>query len=309
MKLKALAVGKDALAYESKDKAKKTAIVNFINEISSLISTFKIINFAELKIIRFCNDLYLSSCIQVLHEIKYDQVKSLDIFEALLINPIKYEGILLNWLRAYKTNKIRETRYKITQSCLEDKSDRNHPLFYYKLFKKYLDLNVLAEGTYIGISIYDIWKGVGKEYTRISVRDSFFIIQAKSYLRSNIFKSAKKIKKAYMQGNAHTAVKYLFVKYKIEAAKFNQEISKKKFNRIFSGVSDICKDGLDESQTAKILYLMSELYYINRYYEKSLELYKESALIFSKISKNYLLSKKRLLNERLLIGRVKSQKL
>lgn len=301
MKLKALSVGKEALGFPCKIEVKRNAILSFIRNTEPL----KNLDFSDIRTVKVLNDRYLSLCVQVLIQIKFSQVKDLELFEDLMKFPLRYEGIFLNWIRAYKVNKIRENRYKITQNSYEDKRDPHHPLFYYKAFKNYLHDIKASHGMYLGLDIAVIWKNIGKEFCEISLNELFFIIQAKSYLRSDIFKSVKKIKKAYLYGSSNKIIKYLFVKYKVEAAKLTQEVSKKKMNRVFQAVNELSKLGLTDRQTAKVLYMVSELHYINRAFGKSLELYKESSFIFNKLKIRYLTSKKRLISERLLEDKLK----
>ena len=305
MQLKALLIGKEALSYENSETLKREAIKKYITETESLISSLDSINFRTVKNVHAINDNYISLCINGLIQIRDNTKKSLNIFEELLICPLKYEGIFLNWIRAYKLNKIREQKYKILQECYEDKQDRNHPLFYYKIFKEYLDYIIKVKDYYLNINIEKLWNCFGKEYGNISIKDSFFIIKAKSYLRSNICKSVKKIKYAYNQENSHIVIKYFYVKYKIELIKFNQEVSKQKISKIFKGVNELCSAGLSEKHMAKMLYLLSELYFIHQAYDKSLELYKESKILFTSQTSQYLNNKSRLLTEKFLEDKVK----
>ena len=144
MKLKALSVGKEALGFPCKIEVKRNAILSFIRNTEPL----KNLDFSDIRTVKVLNDRYLSLCVQVLMQIKFNQVKDLKLFEDLMKFSLRYEGILLNWIRAYKVNKIRESRYKITQNCYEDKRDHNHPLFYYKVFKKLQNFCIRGRGLY-----------------------------------------------------------------------------------------------------------------------------------------------------------------
>lgn len=294
MDLKASKVAKEALEYESRQDVKKNAIKKFLAKVEGLGP--------DLDDLEACGNysLHVKMCLKALKQIRLNLVKSLELFENILACPIQYEGVLINWIRAYEINKIRENRYKVTQNSYKDKHDRNHPLLYYKIFKNYLNYILMAEGMYVCIDINYIWKYIGKQYDGINLLDSFYIIQAKSYLRSNILKSVKKIKRAYSKDKNNQLFGYFFVKYKIEAIKIAQEPMIKKNSKIFDTVNQIQSVGLIGKYKAKLAYLLCELFFIYNSYEKSLEYYKKAEKLFNKPFSDYLLCKKKLVTLKLI---------
>ena len=133
MNLKALSIGKQALQY-SKPGIKTQVITSFLLETEKVLMNLENFNnVVSNSLAKYDN--FIELCGIALENLKNTTNLSLNVFEELLYCPIKHQGIFLNWIRAYKFNKTREEKCKVTQSSYEDKNDRNHPLFYYKIFK------------------------------------------------------------------------------------------------------------------------------------------------------------------------------
>ena len=154
LNLKALSIGKQALQY-SKPGIKTQVITSFLLETEKVLMNLENFNnVVSNSLAKYDN--FIELCGIALENLKNTTNLSLNVFEELLYCPIKHQGIFLNWIRAYKFNKTREEKCKVTQSSYEDKNDRNHPLFYYRIFKNYLKYILLAENFYIGINFNTI---------------------------------------------------------------------------------------------------------------------------------------------------------
>ncbi|OMJ68522.1 hypothetical protein SteCoe_34000 [Stentor coeruleus] len=295
MELKAEKIARKALLYKSTSDIKEKALVRFIEDCKGKKMFLENLDFTVMpkRIGDFSE--YLQYCIRLLVEIKTKKPKSLDIFEKVLECPIRFEGILINWFRAYEVNKIRYEKVKDSDTEKEDKQDPNHPLFYYKVFKEYLKLIIKAENKYFHIDINALWRVFGKDYPKLSLQDSFFLIQFKSYLRTNLTKSIKKIKASLESTTSSPFLRYFYIKYKLHKLKAQSKHLLKPKNNLFSFFTTDFFSFIGTKYTAKCHYFQSELYFLNKDFKKSLSSYKDSKTTWEYLNGDYLKNKKRTL--------------
>lgn len=246
-------------------------------------------------------DPYLSEIKSIINALNSNLPVQLETFQSVLNCALRYEGIIVNWHRAYKLNKIRASLYKIVQNYKQDKLDNFHPLFYYKIFKSYLNLIIKAKSCYLNFEIDTLWKSIGKDYFGLSIEDCFFIIKAKSFSRCNLKKSVTVLRKQCENNESHLLLKYFFVKFEVELIKLTKKISNKRREKLLKDLDFVLNSSLAPIFIFKTLYRQAELYYELGIFDKALESLKNS--------KGFKFSKKVLkINEQLIEQQMLSKK-
>jgi hypothetical protein len=204
-------------------------------------------------------DEYLKDVFFMVSWLKGDKNDSDLPFFRSLSCPFRFEAVLLNWVRAYRVNKSRESLFKINENSQDDKLDPLHPLFYYKIFKNYLNGILRAENFYLGMKLNQIFEEIGKDYYGLKVFDCFCIVQAKSYARTNIRKSVVKLMKNCEKFSVHPLVKYFLIKFEVEYRKIIGRNKNKKMLKLSVIFEDIVSVGLSQKYVEKCKISMEKL--------------------------------------------------
>lgn len=295
MELQAGKIARKALLYKVSSEIKEKVLVRFIEYCKEKTVFLESLDFNMVPKRAVDFSWYLQSCMRILVEIKTQKPKSLDMFEKVMECPIRFEGVVINWFRAYEVNKIRYAKVKDSDTEKEDKQDLNHPLYYYKVLKEYLKFMIKAENKYLHIDINALWKVFGKEYPMLSLQDSFFLIQFKSYLRTSLKKAVKKLKLSLELTKPNPFLNYFYIKYKLHKLKTESKDISKSSDHLFSLFTTEFFSLIGPKYTAKCLYFLTELHFLNKDFEKSLSTYKDAQIAWEYLNGDYLYSKKRTL--------------
>lgn len=266
MQLRAKTIASQAVAYKKSSVFKYSALTSYLQDLNSDQEKLNSSAFLKTRI----KDPYLSQILSIIKSLNSNFSIQLEPFQSVLDCPLRYEGVILNWHRAYKLNKVRENLYKVDLNYAEDKEDVFHPLLYYKIFKKYLDLIIKSETCYLGLGIDNLWKSIGKDYCGLKIKDCFWVLRAKSFSRCNLKKSVEGLRKYCESSDVHVLVKYFLVKFEVELAKLTKKKMKKRIGRMLEDFHQIVSSGLGPRFIAKAWYKQSELFYELEMHDKAL---------------------------------------
>ena len=255
----AASCAKQAISYKVSTWQKQQVLKNFLIEINEKELALNGIN-ENLDI----QDEYLNQILIIIKLLKGNG-QNFELFYKVLQNPFRFEGVLVNWHRAYQINKARESLYKYNLNAKDDKLDPLHPLYYYKIFKKYLQGMVKAESTYLSLKVSKLFELLGKDYFGIQLFDCFCILQAKSYARTNIRKSVVKLRKNCEKSKVHHLVKYFLIKFELELMKLVKKKSKKRLSQVNKIFLEIFEFGLSSKYKDKCKFYMSQIEILSKY--------------------------------------------
>lgn len=243
-------------------------------------------------------DSYLLEIQSIINTLNSNLPVKLEAFQSVLNCPLRYEGIIVNWHRAYKLNKIRESLYKTGQTHKQDKTDNFHPLFYYKVFKSYLNLIIKAQSFYLGFQIDTLWKSIGKDYCGLNIEDCFFIVKAKSFSRCNLKKSVAVLRKHCEACDPPMLLRYFLLKYEVELIKLTKKKIIKRREKLFKDFDTVLNSSLAPLFIFKTLYKQTELFYELGMFERAQASLKSSAVF--KFSKKVLKITEQLIEQQIL---------
>lgn len=129
--------------------------------------------------------------------------------------------------------------------------------------KNWKEIEWLWENS-LSIKVDLLWMLFGKPLGNFSLKDTYRIMQAKSYIRTSVPRAIQKLHKASNSG----INLYYQAKLHILIIKFQKSASDASFQKVFSLLKDFSlREGVGNEYQVKVLYLQAELAFMTKNYQ------------------------------------------